>query len=134
MAEAPLAPGFEALAQLDNPVEHGFVAAHLDAVYHLPRLVASLAVGLGVPMATAYELSHGAWLMLAEHVAADMREARFEPWASAADPDIYDLRAFAPINWPNLARKAGEPDWVPPVFGGGWVELTPEDGVDDLYR
>jgi hypothetical protein len=128
-------PGYRAIAGLENPVETGFMAAHLDAFYYLPRIVAPLAASLGIAMDKVHELTSMVVLAYADHVAQDAREVPLEPWASNAEPDIYDLFGFAPINWPNLAHKAGEAGeagWEPPVYCCGWVEYSPEERAENI--
>ena len=127
-------PPYRVLARLENPVDQGFMLAHLDAFYHLPRLVACLAAGLGMPMDAVHELTRLVVLAYADHVAEDARKVGLEPWASAADgdPAFYELDAFAPLNWPNLAHKRGEPDWAPPHYCCGWVEYTAEERAANI--
>ena len=127
-------PPYRVLARLRNPVDQGFMLAHLDAFYHLPRLVACFAAGLGMPMDAVHELTRMVVLAYADHVAEDAREVGLEPWASAADgdPAFYELDAFAPLNWPNLAHKRGEPDWTPSHYCCGWVEYTPEERAANI--
>jgi hypothetical protein len=125
-------PGVKAVLALEHPFEQGFMFGHLDAVYRMPRLVASMAAGVGLPMATVYELTGWITFGLMDLVAREAGEAGLEPWKSAADPDIYELDAFPPINWPNLAHKAGEPGWTPPHYGMGWEPFTPEERAANI--
>src|SRR4051812_18217381 len=125
-------PGYGVIERLGNPVDQGFMLAHLDAFYGLPALVASLAAGLGVPMGTVHELTRMVAMAYADQVGRDARKVGIEPWASARDPDLYELDAFVPINWPNLSRMRGEPGWTPPCHCCGWGEMTPEERADNV--
>src|SRR5919107_279723 len=62
--------------------------------------------------------------VVAHFVQARAAEAGVEPWASGGDRVRLDTRAFTPVNWPSLARKAGEPGWEPPRPMIGWPELS----------
>ena len=91
-----------------------------------------MAAGAGVPMAKVYEITGLVTFGLMDLVARDAGEAGLKPWADTPDPDIYELTAFPPLNWPNLAHKAGEPDWTPPRFGMGWEPYTPEERAANI--
>src|SRR5689334_9462900 len=116
---------FRAVEQLDSPVEQVAMSTVLMLLYSLPRLTANLAADLGVDMATTYRLSGGMVLLVLEFCRAQLP---FWPKADDAVPLVE--AAFEPLNWPWLAVQAGEPDWTPPLFTMGWVEVEPEEHAE----
>jgi hypothetical protein len=130
--KAPTPPrGFEILERLDHDLERGFALGVLAAAYGLERTVACVAVDQGVPVGTAYKVAAMSLLVTLANVGEEAARWGLEPWASAEAPgrDV-DLglrqEAFVHINWPWLARKAGEPDWTPPGYHTAWLELSAE--------
>src|SRR5689334_4688747 len=120
--EAPPTPrGLEGADRLENTADRVALVAYLLTLYALPARVAAVAVlEAGLPMDTAYKLATGIAGMVLYGAADEL--AGFEPWRSTGRPVEVDLEAFAAVNWPGLAEKAGEPGWRPPRFGAGWYE------------
>jgi hypothetical protein len=96
-----------------HPFEYGMMIVRNLVLYALPDQVAGAAAGCGLPMAETLEL-----------VGAVAGAVRDEAEALLGDREWEPLPAdcVAPIDWPALARRAGEPGWRPPRYGAGWPE------------
>ncbi|RUW42989.1 MAG: hypothetical protein E5W15_24310 [Mesorhizobium sp.] len=102
-------PGFQALDDLSNPVDKGAAYMALALVYRVEPVAASLAIGCGAPCEVAYAMAKAMTFALMHGATEIGRFSELEPWASNPDPDIWDLEAFEKVDWPNLAKAAGEP-------------------------
>jgi hypothetical protein len=127
----PLPPGWGLVERLDKPFEKGFAAGVLAVAYGLERTVAGRAVDEGVPIGAAYRIASVSLLVTLVAVGSEAARWGLEPWASAEDPGTgADLglagEAFTHVNWPALARRAGEPGWTPPAYHTAWLELSAE--------
>jgi hypothetical protein len=133
-APPPLGPGMEMLEGVRDPMAIAFALAALSIVYELPRLTAVFGVEVGVPMNKAFDLSAVLPLAVLEHIRLGAGAQGLEPWAAGEDRVVVNSHVFTPVNWPNLARRAGEPDWQPPRYGFGWVELSAEERAEAIHH
>jgi hypothetical protein len=76
-------------------------------------------VEAGGGMALAFETASNLPVILIIVTAKIAREWGFEPWRSQDASGLYAPHAVAKVNWPELRKKAGEPDRRPlfPVPG-----------------
>jgi hypothetical protein len=123
----PLPPAWRLLGRLDHPRDRGFAAAALTVAYELQRLAFVAAVNEGVPLDAAFRISNVVTVVMSEILGERARRCSVEPWASAADPDLYVEEGFVRGNWPSVAAKAGRPGWQPPCYGGAWVAFSAEE-------
>src|SRR4051794_2586257 len=122
----PPPPGAEMLADVRDPVSMGFAIGHLDTVYRMPLLVASIGVGLGLSMADVFKLANALTVGLMYRAEEIARKSRLEPWATSPKSVAYNTGAFLPIAWDALREAAGEPDWTPPRPAPGWSDHPSE--------
>ena len=120
----PLGPGMEMLQGVTDRTGIAFTLGVLTVLYDLPRLTAVFAVEAGIPMGKAFELSWLLPLAVLTSVHGHAGGLGLEPWTRDVDDLPVNDEAFSRTNWPNLARKAGEPGWQPPRYGLGGHELS----------
>lgn len=110
---------FRSVEKVESPVERASMMIALAIVYSLPRLVANMAAEEGVAMDQTYKISVGSALLVLEYC-----RQTFDFWPkNDADIELVNA-AFSSINWPWLAKQAGEPKWKPPHYGVGWEPVT----------
>jgi hypothetical protein len=120
-------PGYEVLERLEEPFVQGYVAAALELVYRLPRIVGAVA-GPRVGMDAAFELSRDVVLLAMLEAGRAPRRWGVGPCREGEDPDVWAIAAFLPFDWRRVAREVGEPGWIPPHPIPGWPEI-PEEGA-----
>jgi hypothetical protein len=122
-ADAVADKGSTRARRLAQPSQRRVVSAQLapkprpggDAEYmakaiahRLGRITASMAVHVGAPLRVAYALHDAVTLATIAEFSEIGREAGIEPWASNADPPIWEPKDFEQIDWEALAAIAGE--------------------------
>src|SRR4051794_37000445 len=118
-------PGWEAFRaaeDVDDVVQAVSLVNLLALLYTTPRLTALVAAESGLGMDQLFKVSGGLLLTLEA-----MCGKLFEFWPKDPDEMLFLQDAFEPVNWPWLAKRAGEPDWTPPSYALCWVELDAEE-------
>jgi hypothetical protein len=100
---------FKTAEAVDDPLEAAAVVTPLWLFYSVPRLTALVAAEFGLSMDQLFKLS-GALLFILD----ELCRQRLEHWPKDPDAVFPVPDAFEPVNWPWLAKRAGEPDWTPP--------------------
>jgi hypothetical protein len=123
-----LPPGWEVLAEIQDPFQRGFTAAALKAGYELQRVVVVAAANEGMPIDAAARLANLVFLVTEVTLGEEAARWGIGGWdpfdAGKALPR--DDRAYCHVNWPWLAHRSGQPDWTPPYRGTTWLELSAE--------
>lgn len=96
-----------------HPFEYGMMIVRNLVLFALPDQVAGAAVGCGLPMAETFELVTAVAGAVQDGVEAHVGDRGWAPLPADC---------VAPIDWPALARRSGEPGWRPPRYGAGWLE------------
>lgn len=105
----PVPPGFEAVEQVDHPVDKAILMALLYFVYRIGPLAASMAVCAGAPMCVAYALHNMMIVACAIEAEEYCALSDIEPRSIGDRKGIFNLAALEQTNWEALAEMAGEP-------------------------